>query len=319
MPQPTSALPPLQTMMQQEPRQPTNPPTPQVPTANPTHKPTQTPIHIPTRAPTSLITVHKKTIPIAFTDHLGSNLIDYPYKLTTHMADTVSAKTMWNSIISTLGAKFGGADIKNMYLETPLDRYEYMKMPMSILPDYIIEHYDLKPKAFNDYVYMEIRRGMYGLPQAGILANKLLKEHLARHGYFEHTHTPGLWKYVSQPIWFNLCVDNFGIKYIGDKHLKQLFAPALWTETYDIVEDWKGDLYCGISLAWNFNKHYVDIATMPAYVAKQLLRYEYPHPTKPQHCPYNLNPIKYGQENQSVTPLEYTTNCWQFLVLCTRC
>jgi hypothetical protein len=32
---------------------------------------------------------------------------------------------------------------------------------------------------------------MYGLPQAGILANKLLKKHLAKYGYFEQSHTPG--------------------------------------------------------------------------------------------------------------------------------
>jgi hypothetical protein len=38
---------------------------------------------------------------------------------------------------------------------------------------------------------------------------------------------------------------------------------------------------------------------MPAYVAKQLLQYEHPHPTKLQHCPYNLNSIKYGQDNQA--------------------
>jgi hypothetical protein len=52
---------------------------------------------------------------------VGSNLIDYPYKLTSHTADMISAKIMWNSVISTPAAKFGGADIKNMYLETPLD------------------------------------------------------------------------------------------------------------------------------------------------------------------------------------------------------
>jgi hypothetical protein len=42
---------------------------------------------------------------------------------------------------------------------------------------------------------------------------------------------------------------------------------------------------------------------MPAYVAKQLLRYEHPHPTKPQHYPYNQNPIKYGQDNQATDPI----------------
>ena len=38
---------------------------------------------------------------------------------------------------------------------------------------------------------MEIRKAIYGLPQDGSLANKLLKERLARAGYFEVTHTPG--------------------------------------------------------------------------------------------------------------------------------
>ncbi len=209
---------------------------------------------------------------------------------------------MWNSIISMANAIFGGAGIKNMYLETPLDQYEYMKMPLRLIPDNIIEHYGLHKKTIDGYVYMEIRKGMYSLPQAGILANKLLKLRLARHGYFKQPHTPGLWKHASQPIWFNLCMDDFGIKYIGDEHLKHLFA-ALWTETYEIVEDWKGNLYCAISLKWNYDKRYVNIA-MPTYVAKQLLRYEHPHPTKPQHCPYNLNPIKYGQDNQATNPID---------------
>jgi hypothetical protein len=57
-----------------------------------------------------------------------------------------SSKIMWNSIISTANAKFGGADIKNMYLETPLNRYKYMKMPLRLIPNDIIEHYGLHKK-----------------------------------------------------------------------------------------------------------------------------------------------------------------------------
>jgi hypothetical protein len=113
---------------------------------------------------------------------------------------------------------------------------------------------------------MEICKGMYGLPQAGILANKLLKEQLAHHGYFEQPHTPGLWKHVTCPVWFNLCVDDFGIKYNGCKHLQHLYN-ALHKETYEIVEDWTGNLYCRITLKWNYENHHVILA-MPAYVKK---------------------------------------------------
>jgi hypothetical protein len=141
---------------------------------------------------------------------------------------------------------------------------------------------------------------MYGLPQAGILANKLLRKRLGRHGYFEVQHTPGLWKHVSRPVWFNLCVDDFGVKYIGDENLKHLFQ-ALRTETYEIVEDWAGDLYCGINLEWNYKARWVDIA-MPVYAIKNLTRYNHPPPLKPQHCPYTPNPIVYGKDNQAPTP-----------------
>jgi hypothetical protein len=58
----------------------------------------------------------------------------------------------------------------------PLDRYEYMKMPLTLLPADIIDHYNLNNKALNGYVSVEIQKGMYGLPQAGILANMLLKK-----------------------------------------------------------------------------------------------------------------------------------------------
>jgi hypothetical protein len=87
----------------------------------------------------------------------------------------VSSKILWNSVISAPDARFAGADIKNMYLEIPLDRFEYMMMPIALLPTDIIEHYNLLEKAIDGYVYMEIRKGMYGLPQAGVLVNKLLK------------------------------------------------------------------------------------------------------------------------------------------------
>ena len=59
---------------------------------------------------------------------------------------------------------------------------------------------------------MEIIKAIYGLPQVGTLANNLLKKRLAPAGYYEMTHTPGLWKHVSRPIAFTLVVDNFGVK-----------------------------------------------------------------------------------------------------------
>jgi hypothetical protein len=41
---------------------------------------------------------------------------------------------------------------------------------------------------------------------------------------------------------------------------------------------------------------------MPIYVIKNLTRYDHLPPFKPQHCPYMLNPITNGKDNQATTP-----------------
>jgi len=60
-----------------------------------------------------------------------------------------------------------------------------MRIKADLVPEEFKQQYKLHDKIHNGYVYMEIRRGMYGLPQSGMLANKLLKKRLAEDGYFE--------------------------------------------------------------------------------------------------------------------------------------
>jgi hypothetical protein len=87
----------------------------------------------------------------------GGNLINYPGELTTRTADLTTSKLMWNSVLSTKGAKYMCLDIKNFYLTAPLDRYEYMKMPLSLFPSWTKEQYNLDKHAKNGFVYLEMR------------------------------------------------------------------------------------------------------------------------------------------------------------------
>ena len=68
----------------------------------------------------------------------------YPGELTTITTDLTTSTNLWNSAVSTKGTKFAGADIKNFYLGTPLDRYEYMRMDLKLFPPQIVKQYDLK-------------------------------------------------------------------------------------------------------------------------------------------------------------------------------
>ena len=144
---------------------------------------------------------------------------------------------------------------------------------------------------------MEISRGMYGLQQSDILANKLLGKRLAEQVYHELPHTPGLFRHETGQIWFTLVVEDFGIKYIGEESTNHILG--VLKELNEIEEDWNGSLYCGITLNWHYEEQYVDIA-MPNYVPNQLLTYGRPSTKLAQHTPFEPRPINYGAKSDTI-------------------
>jgi hypothetical protein len=83
-------------------------------------------------------------------------------------------EVLTNSTLSTKYAEMTMMGIKNYYIVTLLPWYEYMPMLLSRFTEEIVNKYNLKALAMDDWVYIEIRKGMYGLKQAGLLANQLL-------------------------------------------------------------------------------------------------------------------------------------------------
>ena len=147
---------------------------------------------------------------------VGGNRINYPGEVGTPTADMLLIKILLNSVISTKNAKFMSIDVSSFYLNTPLPRYEYLKLKLSDVPQEVIDEYDLTKKATSDgHVYVEVRKGMYGLPQAGLIAQQLLEKRLNKEGYRQSEVVPGLWTHDWRPITFSLVVDDFGVKYVG--------------------------------------------------------------------------------------------------------
>jgi hypothetical protein len=60
-----------------------------------------------------------------------------------------------------------------------------MHIPIKLIPHEIIDQYNLLPLVSDGHVYIEVQKGMHGLPHAGILANQLLARRLAIHGYHQ--------------------------------------------------------------------------------------------------------------------------------------
>ena len=235
---------------------------------------------------------------------IGGNLIDYTGNLSMKVADMTTFKILVNSTLSTPGARWLGLDVKNYYLGTPMPDYEYMFIPITSIPNEIITHYKLHDIVHNGKVYMEIRRGMYGLPQAGILAEKQLICFLGRYGYAPVHHTPGLWRHTWRPISFCLVVDDFGVKYIGKEHTDHLIQ-CLRNHYQEIDIDWNGNRFCGVHLDWDYNQRTCSLS-MPSYVTNALHKFQHPTPQKTQDSPYPATAKQYGVKVQLTNPIDTT-------------
>ena len=206
----------------------------------------------------------------------------------------MTVKLLFNSIISTPDASFITIDIKDFYLMTPMDRHEYFWMKLDLFPEDIIEdeEYNLRDIVdSNGHIHCEVKQGMYGLPQAGLLAQQQLIKQLNHAGYIQSTTTLGSWKRQRRPISFTLVVDDFGVKYVGREHSEHLVS--VLKEHYGINTDWEGTRYLGLTLNWDYVGGKVHLS-MPGYIEKALLRFAHSPPNKPQHQPHPSADKKYG-------------------------
>jgi hypothetical protein len=229
----------------------------------------------------------------------GGDKIEYHGNATCPTANLTTAKLMFKGILSTPGAKFMGIDLKDFYLCSVLDEFEYVRIPEHMLPQEIIDLYDLKDKIVDGFVYAEVRKGMYGLPQAGRLANLQLQKFLEQYGYVPcPISTPGLWKDLNIDLMFTLVVDDFGVRYTNKADVDR-FLKILQKE-YKCSTDWDGSRYIGLTLDWDYEARTLDIS-MPGYIERALMRFEHSRPRKPEFSPHAWNASTYGSRQQFVT------------------
>ena len=131
-----------------------------------------------------------------------------------------------------------------------MDRSEYASIKLPVIPQEVIDEYNILAYEHNGCIYFEIVCGWYGLPQSGRLANDLLHKRLSKESYIEASTTTGLWSHKCRAIQFMLILDDFCVEYAGRKHADHL--ASVLKNYYEISEDWEGKKIAGIDLILDY-------------------------------------------------------------------
>lgn len=136
----------------------------------------------------------------------------------------LETKLLFNNVILDAkdGARFAGMDLKRYVFANTNENPEYMKMAIKYFPEDIRQRYNLYQLVDNEYIYIKIKKGMYGLNQATLLDYEMLLEIINKAGFHQIPTSLGLLKHDTKQKISSLYVENFGIKYYNMEDLEHL-------------------------------------------------------------------------------------------------
>jgi hypothetical protein len=219
----------------------------------------------------------------------GGNISDYTGDKSAVVADTTTVKLLLNKVVSAMGEyTLTVADLKDFYLGSDLgERKEYMFIKNDQLPADIIQRHKLdlflhKRATFGEGVLVRCDKTIYGLPQAGLIAQKRLNKLLAEHGYHIFENTPGLYHHETRPTFFTLVVDDFLMACKSDDDRDHLLG--VLRLLYEVTVDYKAQKYVGISISHDRVNHRLEIS-VPGYIANALERFGIEPKSRGTHAP----------------------------------
>ena len=144
---------------------------------------------------------------------IGGDNINYPSNSGSPSATLLEAKFIFDRLISTPGSWFICADIKDYFLCSHIERFEYIKIPFHwILEDICIQYNLFSLVEPDGYMYCKVIKGMYKIKQSDCLTFDHLVTILAPDINFPVRESPGLCNHQTHPMLFSLCVEDIVIK-----------------------------------------------------------------------------------------------------------
>ena len=229
---------------------------------------------------------------------LGGDKTHYTGATAANCAELTVVKVLLNSAISDPESGWASLDIKDFYLQSQMDRPEFLRLAWNQIPKKTQQDYGLAEfKTLDNKVLFRVDGGMYGAPQAGRLAQEqLIRTCLEPAGYIQDPNVPCLFTHLTNGIIFSLVVDDFGVRYKLALGFQSL-VDALKASGYELKVNPTGSKYLGMNI--NFDRQANTITTdMGDYVKHHLLRLNHTAKTTPS-TPSLYTPPHYGVNNAS--------------------
>ena len=201
----------------------------------------------------------------------GGDRVTVPYSCSSATASLPCVKLLFNAVVSEANSRFGTLDLTDYYLGSVLPSPESIKIYVATFSATLLDSLGLTPFIKTDpkgrtYIFFDIVKTMYGLPQAGLLSQLQLVSLLYESGYHQ-TSTPMLFRHATRDITFCLVVDDFGVKYSKIADLEHLVDCL--SALYHVKSHPTGVQYLGFTVAHDRVARTLTLS-YPGYIAKLL-------------------------------------------------
>ena len=197
-------------------------------------------------------------------------------------------------------ANLSAIDITAFFLNTPLQRYAYLRMPYAQASPNLIKKYGWEKYQQNGAIIFEVRKAMYGMDDASRKSFQMLEKCLRADGYNNTERNPNLFRHNNNGVAFTLVVDDLCVKWStqeGWQHLLQTLR-----KTYDIKVQEKIKRYIGFTINYDQVNRTIDL-TMPGYADNMMTTLQVINPkfvSSPAEPP-SFNPNSKAQRTQPDT------------------
>jgi hypothetical protein len=191
-------------------------------------------------------------------------------------------------------AFFGTLDLTDFHLGSPMPAPEFIIVHTALFSDQLLVDLNMTPhvqkdEAGKDFFYARVDKTMPGFLQAGLRACEHVTSLLLKHGYYQTQ--PCMFTHNTDPTFFALVVDDYGVKHTDRVHFDRLVACS--SQKCHVKAHPIASSFLGMTIAHDRTARTIT-TSVPNYIPNLLARHR-PDGCKLYDSPSTCTPPSHGK------------------------